>query len=41
VFWKDPYGAEANEKVKDYIQKIAPRTPIIRRYPSFFKEDAE
>jgi hypothetical protein len=41
VFWKDPYGAEANEKVKDYIQKIAPRTPIIRRYPSFFKEGAE
>jgi hypothetical protein len=41
VFWKDPYGAEANEKVKDYIQNIAPRTPIIRRYPSFFKEGAE
>ena len=40
IFWKNPYGPEANEKVKEYIQKIAPHTPIIRKYPSFFKEGA-
>jgi hypothetical protein len=38
VFWKDPYGAEANEKVKEYIKKIAPYTPIIRKFPTYFKE---
>ena len=41
VFWKDPYGAEANEKVKEYIQKIAPHTPIIRKFPTYFKEGAK
>ena len=40
IFWKDPYGAEANEKVKEYIQKIAPHTPIIRKFPTYFKEGA-
>ena len=41
VFWKDPYGQEANEKVSEYIKKIAPKTPIVRKYPSYFKEGAE
>ena len=40
VFWKDPYGTEANQKVKENIQKIAPHTPIIRKFPTFFKDGA-
>ena len=30
VFWKDPYGQEANEKIKEYIKNIAPKVPIVR-----------
>ena len=30
MFWKDPYSQEANEKIKDYIKNIAPKTPIVR-----------
>lgn len=38
VFWRDPYGKEANEKIGEYLEKISPRCPIVKKYPEYFKK---
>ena len=37
-FWKEPYGPEASKGINEYMRKYAPKCPIVKLYPDFFKK---
>ena len=38
IFWADPYGEKSNAGITEKIKEYAPKCPIIKRFPNYFKQ---